>query len=151
MLAFGKTMDMDHSGAGVPEAHIATVKIAGQEFVPQSSDSLKAFEAFRSKAMAEHQLIPIGDGTFHAPATSPTGEFEMLKAEVQLRYGWDPITATKALKAAGVSPPSASPYPPDPTPAKTFLMKGKAKVADQGDTSTDQQPPAYKKPWRGPR
>jgi len=129
MFGFGVKPQPTEDGAGT-EGIMSSVKIGGQEF--QTGDS-KAFDAWMAKAKAGNEAIPIGDGSVYAPVNSALGKAELIKAQLQINYGYDEAVATKAvnqLPGANLATKPVFIYkkPPSEDGSQAVITKGTAKA-----------------------
>lgn len=105
-----KAATIDDGPDGSEAMAAGKVKIGGHEFLAGDAQSSKAFDAWVAKAKATGEMIPVGKDGAHYPLTSPQGEAELIKAELQIKHNIDPVAAQKAvdqlpgMKAAAQKP-----------------------------------------------
>lgn len=147
-----KAAATDDSPEGTEAMALGKVKIGGQEFMAGDPQSVKAFDAWVSKAKATGEMIPVGKEGAHYPLNSPQGEAELIKAELQIKHNIDPVAAQKAvdqlpgMKAAAQKPliiykgakaPGSEPTGMEgkteskASGSEAVAKKGKAKVGEQ--------------------
>lgn len=152
-------------GGGEEGAMAATpqiVKVGGQEFMAGDPNAAKAFDSWVTKAKANGEIIPVGTDGAHYPISSNSAKAELIKAELQIKHGIDPMSAQKAVdQLPGLKATAAKPFiiyksgkagtaeqtgdaPADSAPKQAVIQKGSAKTKP-----TDGEPGA--KPYRGPR
>ena len=160
LFAKKATHEMSNGEEGALGAAPHIVKIGGQEFMAGDPSSSKAFDAWAAKAKANGEIIPVGNEGAHYPIDSTMGKAEMIKAELQIKHGVDPVAAQKAVdQIPGLKAPAAKPFiiykngkatdttesaPVEAAPAKAVIKKGSAK-ADTSEVTEGT------KPFRGPR
>ena len=160
-----------HELGGGEEGAMATapqiVKVGGQEFMAGDPNAAKAFDSWVTKAKANGEIIPVGTDGAHYPISSSSAKAELIKAELQIKHGVDPMSAQKAVdQLPGLKATAAKPFiiyksgkagtaeqatgdantdaSVDSAPKQAVIQKGSAKTKP-----TDGEPGA--KPYRGPR